>query len=103
MTADDGAGGLREIDDARRTLERLEPARDLRLLDRQSIGGERFVRVAAELRAGAGDPALELGVPRAGRLARRAWRGDGTLSLRFRPVFRQLGVTQVALRQTIKK
>jgi hypothetical protein len=103
MPADDGAGGLRERDDASRTLECLETARNLGLLDRQAVRGERIVGFAAEFVADARDPALKRRISGAAFLARREMRVDGTLRLRFRPVLRELDVTQVATPQTVKK
>ena len=65
MAADDGARGLREGDDARRTFERFEAACDLRLLDGEAVGRERVVGFGAELVADAQDPAVEILIARA--------------------------------------
>ena len=65
MAADDGARGLREGDDPRGPLERFEPARDLRLLHGQALGGEGLVRFGAQRLADAEEPAVERGEPRA--------------------------------------
>ena len=61
VAADDGARGLREGDDPRGPLECFEPARDLRLLHGQALGGEGVVRFGAERFAHVQQPAVERG------------------------------------------
>ncbi len=67
----DGAGEARKRDDPRRTLERFEPAHDLRLLSGESLGGKRLVRLAHRVVVDAVEPAGE------GRVAGPALRAGG--------------------------
>ena len=55
---------------AGRTLERFEPAHDLRLLRGQAIGGKRLVSLVVRLVAEAVQPGRERGVSRPARLTR---------------------------------
>jgi hypothetical protein len=103
VPVDDGAGGLREGDDARGPLERFQPPRDLRLLQREPLTGERLVGFIAQLGAKAGDPAFEFRVTRAARGAVRQMRVYLSVGFRRSPLARELRVVQMTPPETLKK